>query len=448
MFPRVRRLGPPQEPIRVAIADDASLIFSDDYREGWKSGFEQIGCDVRVFDVHILRKIGGLATSPYRSTTMRGTGKDLANQIIAFRPDLVWCHHGRACSAQEFITRLRQHGAMTAVYLCDEPYEVGETALYSPSFDHVFTMDPCTIETHRKARGNHADRVWYLPAAARTEHFVAKSYADRPVNALFLGNPTLRPRAAWLDPVEREIPRTRILGKPREYRGKQVSIAKGHPDWIGHEQHPLLYSSCVVGLNVHRAPWMDEKCLKTRVQNRPPSKRWPPGSKPPTGIGMHGFGTGFWNDLDLPAGHVNPRFFEMAACGTCVVSDNDRFEMSRLFPNAPRADTPEKYLELVRWFVDHPELAEEVGRECALSILERHTYRHRAAEVLHRTGLRDASHPKSASYLGAPEVWLSTQDWRSLEELPSSALTGLCAPYVPPRGTSSTSMSGAASARS
>lgn len=149
------------EPIRVAIADDSGLIYSDDYRDGWKAGFQGIGCEVKVFDIRVLRMIVG-GTSPYRSRVMPGTAKSLADQICKWRPHLVWCHHGRAASNEDFLLRLKKDGIRTAVYLCDEPYEVGETARYSPKFGHVFTMDPMTVETHRLSRKDR-DSVYYLP---------------------------------------------------------------------------------------------------------------------------------------------------------------------------------------------------------------------------------------------------------------------------------------------
>src|SRR5690606_36278845 len=43
-------------PLRIAIADDSALIYSDDYRAGWLHGFRALG-EVRVFDIAVLRRI-------------------------------------------------------------------------------------------------------------------------------------------------------------------------------------------------------------------------------------------------------------------------------------------------------------------------------------------------------------------------------------------------------
>lgn len=398
-----RAIGSSGEPVRVAIADDSGLIFSDDYRAGWKRGFEAIGCDVKVYDVSGIRRGRGIH-SPY-SSMARGWPKMLGQEIWKHRPDLVWCHHGRAASDEYFLDQLKGKGIRVAVYLCDEPYETGETARYSSVFTHVFTMDPCTILAHQLSRPGR-DNVFYLPPAADPDLFPLRDYSERVCPALFLGNAELTPRREWLQPVERAIHGTDI----RYWKDKRSrTVGKGHRNWIPLDRVPGLYASCVVGLNVHRSPWIDRTCYERRVVGRSVRMNVPAGIKlceKPTE-----FGTGFWNDANLPAAHLNPRFFEMAACGTCVVSDSSRYELTRMFPMAPRAQDPAHFLELVHYYTTHPEEAEEIGRKCSSLVSRRHTYRHRAAEVLIRLGLKDARSDSLLTCLGEPEDYLSPQDF-------------------------------------
>jgi len=130
-----RKIGrKPGQPPRILLADDSRLVFSDDYRMGWKWGFESIGCTVQVVDIGELR----------RSLTRRGVpsilsvgrdyfAKPMAENVASWQPDLVFAHHGRAASNEGFINRLCERNVKTATYLCDEPYETGETAGYSPA---------------------------------------------------------------------------------------------------------------------------------------------------------------------------------------------------------------------------------------------------------------------------------------------------------------------------
>jgi spore maturation protein CgeB len=405
--------------MRIALADDAALIYSDNWRHGWAAGFRGLGCEVMTVDISSLRAFGANG-GPY-STRGASRGKILAQQILNWGPDLVWCYHGRAASSGAFVEAFRQRGVKTALFLPDEPYEVGESARFSPRFDFVFTLDHCTVQAHLLSRplARQAD-VFYLPPCADTSRFKPPPHdVERTSPALFLGNPTLVPRETWLRAVEKAIPGTRILSWPVKGR----PVAKGSPHWISDAEHPALYSSCWIGLNIHRDPRITRECYKKRVLGRHPHLHVPGGIKlwnqAPTDDG-----TGFWNDANLPAAHVNPRFFEMAACGTLVVNDNHRAELARMFPSTPRADTAEQFLHLVQYHLEHREEAEEIAQECRSLISRRHTYLHRAAEVLIRTGCKALLPEDRLSSLGAPEEWLTPQDLPLPAGTSSSVPTG------------------------
>lgn len=405
-------------------------IFSDDYRAGWKDGFEDIGCRVTVVDVSPMRnyvKLGGRESMLSMRSPMP---KLLAQNVVNMNPDLVFAHHGRGASADMFMTTLRAKGIRTAVYLCDEPYECGETSLYSPKFSHVFTMDPSTIRLHQLARRKRAD-VYYLPPAANFKHFKRVPYESRNgPNCFFLGNGTLTPRVPFLQAVDRMIPNSVI--------NYMKSTHKKSHDWIPYDKHPDLYANCKIGLNIHRSPWMTNRdCWIPRVKKRPPSFKWVEGMSVPTKPPPQ-FGTGFWNDYNLDAHHWNPRFLEMAACGTLVINDDSRSELNREFPYVPRAKDPAHMIELINYYLKNEEEAEAIGNRCRLHISRRHTYPHRAAEILVRVGLKEWLKDERCSYLGEPEAWLNPQDFEQLTARSSSEQTGRCERWHPRFGKSST----------
>jgi hypothetical protein len=425
-------------PPNVVIADDAGLIYSDDWRRGWKKGFEDLHCKVNVVDISQLRRSMGGGPFSTRGNTAAAA---LSDQILKHRPDLVWCHHGRAASNEFFLSKIRRVGIPTGVYLCDEPYEVGETARYSPRFDMVFTMDHCTVETHRAARVRaFRGEVYYLPPCADELLFPLKPYAGREIPAFFLGNPTLVPRDQWLKLVQKEIPGADIRYWPTGGR----PVAKGSPQWINAADHPKWYGSCIVGLNVHRDPGITKECFVNRIQKRHKQMSVPNGATLATKLPTTD-GTGFWNDFNLPASHVNPRAFEFMASGTLVVSDDHRSELTRMFPMAPRAATKERFLELVRYYLEHTDEAEEIGRACSSLVSKRHTYRHRAFEVLIRAGLSDRVPDAVASSLGAQVDWLTPQGSELQKETSFSERTGPSEPWSPAYGSSLIRMSGAPS---
>jgi spore maturation protein CgeB len=429
--PPARQLGrDPATPIRVAILLP-QLIYSDDYLDGWKWGFEQAGCKVELIDISYLHRLNTSRASIYSTGRQGHFAKDVAQLALRGKPDLVWAHHGRAAgSNQIFMRTLARSGVPSAVYLCDEPYEIGETIKYSPQFDWVFTMDPCTLGVHKRARAK-KDRVFYLPPAVNPDHFKLVPYPNRrsprQVTAFFLGNASLVPRPDYFKPVERVVDGADI--RFWETVGKHTTNK-----WIPLEQHPALYGNCKLALNVHRDPRITKECFLTRVKNRKPNQPIPNGlvlCKTPDG-----FGTGFWNDANLPAAHVNPRFFEMAACGTLVVSDNHRTELNRLFPFAPQASNPDHFLELVLYYLDHEDEAEQIGKACYYQTLMRHTYLHRALEVLIRLGFTESLKASRCSSLVERPDWLTPQDFNEQGVRSSSAQTGPSEPWSPAYGRS------------
>lgn len=404
--------------MRVVLADDAGLVYSDNWRHGWAAGFRGLGCHVSTVDIASLRSFGS-AGGPY-STRGGNRGKVLAQMVLSQKPDLVWCYHGRAAAQGAFLEPIRRAGVRTALFLPDEPYETGESARFSPQFDFVFTLDHCTVQAHLKSRplARQAD-VYYLPPCADTSRFVLRPYSERSTPALFLGNPTLVPRETWLRAVEAAVPGTRVLFWPTKGR----PVAKGAANWIPDSEHPKLYSSCKVGLNIHRDPRITRECYKRRVLGRLASTPVPAGLKLWHEMPVDD-GTGFWNDANLPAAHVNPRFFEMAACGTLVVNDSNRAELARMFPSAPRAESAARFVQLVQHYLQHPNEAEEIGRGLSSEISKRHTYLHRAAEVLIRTGCKTLLPADRLSSLGEQAEWITPQDLPLPADTSSSAPTG------------------------
>jgi spore maturation protein CgeB len=436
-----RKLGH-NDPLKIAIADDSGLIYSDDYRDGWPWGFEGVGCDVKVFDIRPLRGVSDLYQGPYRSNVMRGTPKMLAETVAAWGPDLLFSHHGRSASHSQFLQTLRRHGIPTAVYLCDEPYESGETAIYSPRFDFVFTMDPCTIHAHQKSRADRTQRVFYLPVGVNIDRFRPIRDTERDIPVFFLGNMSLTPRPQWLKPVEDLIEGADLRYWPVvRGSGLVVPVAKGQEKWIPLEEHSSWFNRAQMGLNVHRDPGITAECFRKRVHHRPAHMPKPAGfelaDQPPINDG-----TGFWNDGNLPANHVSPRFFEMAACGALVISDASRSELGRLFPMAPRASDSTHFLELVLYYREHPEEGEELAKACSSRVLKRHTYLHRAAEILIRVGLKESTEDRLATSLGEPGDWLSHQDFNEQGEASYWEAIGPSKPWSPAYGRSSISTSG------
>ena len=84
---------------------------------------------------------------------------------------------------------------------------------------------------------------------------------------------------------------------------------------------------------------------------------------------------------------VPERIFKVSLCGALAISDIFK-DIEYLFPNnmIPIADTPEKYSELIKYYLDHSEEREELVKKQREYILNTHTYVHRTYEILKSIG--------------------------------------------------------------
>jgi spore maturation protein CgeB len=419
-----RRLGtyPVRErPVKVAFAQQDNLIYSDDYLDGWPWGFRGIGADIRTWSIANLVRAIGSPSSPYSTKGWAAASRTIAKEMAQWGADLVFVHHGRY--GTPLLGALKELGIRTAVYLCDEPYESGESWKYGVQYDYVFTMDLETVDFHQRCRANTERRVFYLPPAINVDRFKPGLFERwSGDDGFFLGNASLAPRPSYLHPIENEA--KICFWKP---------TGKGQSEWIPLANYPRLYGTAKIGLNIHRLPWIDERQYKRAVLAKRSTKGPPfamPSAPPPE------WGTGFWNTWNLPASHINPRFFEFAAMGTFQLCDG-RGEIKRLFPDAVVVLSPEEFVDRFHYHLAHKTESLEIADACCDLTLRLHTWKHRCAEVLLRTGCWESIPDIACSSLGEPKDWLSTLDYPPCAAPPLSAQTGPSNFSTPPTSRSS-----------
>lgn len=390
-------------------------------------GFLGLGCHVDVVDISQFVPSFRPTSGKYSVGRMMKRLNLVAETLVKeFKPDLLFTHHGRDAAHRDFLTYFRRRGIPTAAYFCDEPYECGETVKWSAMYDYAFLIDPCTMPVHQAVRPR-GRNVFYLPPGVDVNHYRPMP-VERDQDVLFLGNANLTPREPFLRLLEKRLNADiRFFGQ----------VTKDDPRWVKLKDHPELFSRFKLGANPHRSPWMNEECWNKRVK----SSKASPIAKPPEKRPME-WGTGFWNDANRPAAHVNPRFFAMAACGSVPVNCNTRSELARMFPEAPRADTPEDMLMICQRLLIDEDLRKEIASSCLQKIRSRHTYFHRVAEILIRLGWKDALKAETWSSLGEPQEWMTPQEPSSLGLSTSWEPTGPLDSWSPPSGRSSTLRSG------
>lgn len=268
---------------------------------------------------------------------------NLPEKIRQFAPDLLLVVHGRRFSQR---WKDRFSGYRSAVWLLDEPYEVDDTAGFSGLFDHVFLNDPNSLHCHRNAH--------YLPACYDPGHYFYRPGTIRQYGVGFVGGYN-QYREELLDNLACRNLLSYVVGGPwRSRKVQALNIAANIPA----DQTAQLYRDTRIVLNIFRTEH-------------------------------------HYNRMKLPAGSLNPRIYEAAACGALPISQH-RSELDTLCPGLPCFHTPEEMAAVVERHVRDESLWEQV-RQDSIRQFATHTYAHRLAWVLRACfPLREVSMNSSA----------------------------------------------------
>lgn len=264
--------------------------------------------------------------------------------IFPERPRLFFAIHG-GNTPPEVITRYRDCDIPTAVYLLDEPYEVDRSTLWARLYDWVFTVDRATVPVHSQY-----SRSEYLPLGFDENVF----HADGPrieSDILVLGS-CYGTRATLLGPLLKKWGNSVTWVGPR---WKQLCPLGNHIDWyVSPEQCAEFYRGANIVLNIHRDSYWSH--------------------------------FGELNSRKIVATHLNPRFWEAAACHTCQLT-TPRDDLQMYAPRANTFSTPDELDHQLELFSG----SEEARKECASYIFnqvsEGGSYFHRSQHVANITGL-------------------------------------------------------------
>jgi spore maturation protein CgeB len=253
-------------------------------------------------------------------------------------PDFLYVVHG-ANTAPETVEKYRKSGTKTAIYLLDEPYEVDRTCLWSPYYDCVFSVDRATVPLHAVA-----SRASHLPLAYDQTTF----YPEGPSvvsEILVLGSP-FRAREEFLTRVrDRWGDRTTWVGPG--WRG--FSPAGEHIEgFVTPEVCARFYRGAKIVINIHRDSWWSH--------------------------------FGDLNQRKIEATHLNPRFWEVAGCGSFQLCSY-RSDLRTFAPKAATFRTVEEMERKIGYFLENDSVRQEQARYVH-SKVRNHTYLERAKTVL------------------------------------------------------------------
>lgn len=262
----------------------------------------------------------------------------LPSKVLGFGPDLMLVVHGRRF-AQRWGTQFAQY--RTAVWLVDEPYEVDDTAKWSPLFNTVFVNDPATLARHRNAH--------YLPVCYDTALHRASQGQERPYQVGFIGGYN-RVRERYLLRLAQAGVLSYVVGGPwKSPLLQRMTLATN----VTPERTAELYRATKIVVNVFRE-------------------------------------THHFNRQRIPAWSMNPRVYEALACGAVVISER-RPELSVMFPEMPLFSSDEELLALTKQYLDDQGMREDLLGRCQQR-LQGHSYADRLRHAL-AVCLKGEEHP-------------------------------------------------------
>lgn len=267
-----------------------------------------------------------------------------AGTIASFRPDLILCA-GSYLPETTYFGELRRAanriGASCIFWATEDPYEIDASYRVAKDFEHIFTNDSSAVPFYRRANVHH------LPlAGSETRHFrPVDAKAERPIDVLFCGvafNGRKRILKAVFDLLH--TMNFVVIGPGWGELGRGFSDRR-----IEKTELIDLYQRSKVVLNIGRSLSFENK------------------------------------RFNLVAATPGPRTFEAALAGTAQLFHEDTGEMRTYFsrdeilPFSSTRDLAALLPALVRDAARRTELA----RRAQARALSEHTYRHRAAAMLH-----------------------------------------------------------------
>jgi spore maturation protein CgeB len=287
-----------------------------------------------------------------REVIVASAEKNIVQLAGSWRPDLVLVLEaiGQPFPLEQ-VDALRTMGVKTAVWLPDDPYHTDQTVDIAPHYDYVFTLELSCVELYRSLG---CPQVHYLPLAVDPQAIAPSEVsANYRRDICFIGTPFSN-RVALFDEIAEYLQDKDFLingfwwDRLTKYELLKKKI-QGY--WLSPDDTAKHYHAAKIVINMHRS-------IDDISHNR--------------------------NSRRIPALSVNPRMFEIAACGTLQLTDV-RQELSQFYTPGVELDTfssPQELIEKLEYYLKHEEQRQEMALRGLVRTLKEHTYRHRLHSLL------------------------------------------------------------------
>lgn len=245
---------------------------------------------------------------------------------------------------------IKQLGIKTAVWFTDDPYYIDYTKKLVPFFNTIFTSELNSVHLY-KSMGCHD--VFYLPLAVDTDIFYPKAVETKyQSDILFVGN-AFNDRIRLFDSIAHYLSTKNVLilgywwDKLINY---QILSGKIHQYWSSPEETASYYNGAKIVLNIHRS-YDDSRN---------------------------------YNSIKVPALSVNPRTFEIAACGAFQLTD---FRLDLINQYSPDLDiatyiSDKDIIPKLEYYLNHDEKRMAIAKRGFQKTIGEHTYLNRINKLI------------------------------------------------------------------
>ncbi|WP_282941187.1 glycosyltransferase [Paenibacillus sp. RC67] len=273
----------------------------------------------------------------------------LVETALAFKPDLILVMNGIYRVSDEQVVKLRQSGFRTAIWIMDDPYFTDITAHMAPFYDYIFTHELNAVPFYQSLGCRY---VYYLPSgvdpAIIAPRFVEKQYRS---DVCFIGS-GFSNRISFFNKVIPALKGVHLFMAGYGWNQlKSYDAIKEHVNLEGvlYDDNIRYYIGAKIVINLHRSP---EERLNSR---------------------------------GIQALSINPRTFEIGACGTLQLTDV-RQDLSRYYSPDHELVTfasPEELVDRIRYYLGNEEERSHIALEGLYKTMSQHTFSQRLVTMLH-----------------------------------------------------------------
>ena len=270
------------------------------------------------------------------------------------RPDLVLVMNGLHVFPENHLSQIdeiRSLGIRTAIWFVDDPYFTEDTADICLHYDLVFTHEIRAIPFYQNQGAKH---VHHVPLGVNTSLFSPrKTSLDYQYDVCFIGNGFWN-RISLFDELAPFLRNKRVLiagGQWGRLQRQDLLASFIKPDWIPPVETVDYYNGAKIVINMHRP---------------------------------HEYGLDNRNTHQITAGSINPRTYEINACGTLQITDI-REDLSNYYRPGYDIETYENGAELqdkIAYYLRNEKERLDVAWRSLYTTHENHTFQARIQMLL------------------------------------------------------------------